>query len=443
MSFRSSAARRSCFACVLALLPLAAQAAASHPIATTLATRAANSGDTAWLLTATALVLSMTLPGLVAFYSGLVRSKNVLSVAMQCFSIACLVSVLWVAGGFGMAFGNGGSWQALIGTPGGLADLGRNALHGTTPEAAFVMFQLTFAIITPALVVGGFAERMKFSAMLWFSGLWLVLVYLPVCHWVWGGGWLAQRGVLDFAGGLVVHVTAGVGALVSALILRERKGFPHTAMPPHNMPLTILGAGMLWVGWFGFNGGSALAANGSAAMAILVTHLGAATGALAWMTAEWLRFGKPSVLGIVTGMVAGLGTITPASGFVGPLGAMAIGAAAGFVCFSATQLLKRKLHVDDSLDVSPVHGVGGALGTTLTGIFVASRLGGVGYAAGMTLVRQVGVQVLAIAAVAAWCAILTYLILRVLQATVGLRVSEDHEREGLDLSQHGERAYIE
>ncbi|HEV7137797.1 MAG TPA: ammonium transporter [Steroidobacteraceae bacterium] len=444
MSRLFSAAGRLCCACVCALLPFAAQAAANPAIARSATTaHGPNSGDTAWLLTATALVLSMTLPGLVAFYSGLVRSKNVLSVAMQCFAIACLVSLLWVAGGYGLAFGNGGSWQALIGSPVGAFDLNRGALRGTIPEAAFVMFQLTFAIITPALVIGGFAERMKFSAMLWFSGLWLVVVYVPVCHWVWGGGWLAQRGVLDFAGGIVVHVTAGVGALVSALVLRERKGFPHTAMPPHNMPLTILGAGMLWVGWFGFNGGSALAANGSAAMAILITHLGAATGALAWMTAEWLRFGKPSVLGIITGMVAGLGTITPASGFVGPLGAIAIGAAAGLVCFSATQILKRKLHVDDSLDVSPVHGVGGALGTTLTGIFVASGLGGVGYAAGMTLARQVGVQILGVAAAAIWCVIGTYLILKALQATIGLRVSEDQEREGLDLSQHGERAYIE
>ncbi|HEX8754914.1 MAG TPA: ammonium transporter [Steroidobacteraceae bacterium] len=438
----SAAGRLSCV-CASVLLPFAAHAAANPATSPIAVTRAANPGDTAWLLTATALVLSMTLPGLVAFYSGLVRSKNVLSVAMQCFAIACLVSLLWVVGGYGMAFGNGGAWQALIGAPGGVLDMSRNAVRGTTPEAAFVMFQLTFAIITPALVIGGFAERMKFSAMLWFSGLWLVVVYLPVCHWVWGGGWLAQRGVLDFAGGIVVHVTAGVGALVSALVLRERKGFPHTAMPPHNMPLTILGAGMLWVGWFGFNGGSALAANSSAAMAILVTHLGAATGALAWMTAEWLRFGKPSVLGIVTGMVAGLGTITPASGFVGPLGAIAIGAAAGFVCFSATQLLKRKLHVDDSLDVSPVHGVGGILGTTLTGIFVAAQLGGVGYAPGMTLVRQVGVQILGVAAAGIWCVIGTFVILKALQATIGLRVSEDQEREGLDLSQHGERAYIE
>ena len=435
----ASSARLAAPACMLVCAsPLAhaadrtaAAAAVTHP------------GDTAWLLTATAFVLSMTLPGLVAFYSGLVRHKNVLSIAMQCFAITCLVSLLWLAGGYELAFGNGGALQALIGSvhAGWFGGISRNAVRGDTPEAAFVMFQLTFAIITPALVIGGFAERMKFSAMLWFSGLWLIVVYLPVAHWVWGGGWLARCGVLDFAGGIVVHVTAGVGALVSALVLRHRKGFPHTAMPPHNMSLTVLGAGMLWVGWYGFNGGSALAANSSAAMAILVTQLGAATGALTWMTLEWLKFDKPSVLGIVTGMVAGLGTITPASGFVGPLGAIIIGAAAGLVCFFATQVLKRRLHIDDSLDVSPVHGVGGALGTLLTGVFVASRFGGIGYAPGMDLVRQVGVQALGVAAVGLWCAAGTYLILKLLQATVGLRVSEDEEREGLDLSQHGERAY--
>ena len=436
---RRSLVASAAFVCICALAPRAVHAAEPGAVQT------ANSGNTAWLLTATALVLSMTLPGLIAFYSGLVRSKNVLSVAMQCFAIACLVSILWLAGGYGLAFGRGGALQPLIGSPaaGWLGAINRNALHGTTPVAAFAMFQLTFAIITPALVIGGFAERIKFSAVLWFSGLWLLLVYLPVCHWVWGGGWLARLGVLDFAGGLVVHVTAGVGALVSALVLRERKGFPHIAMPPHNMTLTIVGAGMLWVGWFGFNGGSALAANGSAAMAILVTHLGASAGALAWMSAEWRKFGKPSVLGLVTGMVAGLGTITPASGFVGPLGGVVIGAAAGLVCFSATQVLKRRLLIDDSLDVSPVHGVGGALGTTLTGVFVAAPLGGIGYAAGMSMGRQVLVQILGVASVALWCAAVTYVILKVLQATLGLRVSEEQEREGLDLSQHGERAYNE
>jgi Amt family ammonium transporter len=421
------------FACVL--LPIGAHAqAATH-----------DSGDTAWLLTATTLVLFMTLPGLAAFYSGLVRTKNVLSVLMQCFAITCVVSLLWLLGGYGIAFGNGGTLQPFIGSIDKVwfSGMARESLSGSSPEAAFVMFQLTFAIITPALIIGGFAERMRFSAVLCFTAAWLLIVYLPVCHWVWGGGWLARRGILDFAGGIVVHVNAGVAALVAALVLRERRGFPHVAMPPHNMPLTVIGAGMLWVGWFGFNGGSALAANGSAAMAILVTHLGAATGALAWMAIEWWRYGKPSVLGIVTGMVAGLGTITPASGYVGPIGAVVIGAIAGVVCFGATQLLKRTFRVDDSLDVSPVHGVGGVIGTILTGVFVDARFGGAGYAQGMSLGSQVGVQALGVAAAAAWCAGATYAILKVLDATLGLRVSEEHESEGLDLAQHGERGYSE
>jgi Amt family ammonium transporter len=406
----------------------------------------ANSGDTAWLLTATTLVLFMTLPGLAAFYAGLVRSKNALSVLMQCFAISCVVSVLWLLGGYGLAFGDGGSAQPLIGSLSRawfFQGVERDAVTGTVPETAFAMFQLTFAIITPALVIGGFAERMRFSAVLWFTGAWLVLVYLPICHWVWGGGWLAKLGVLDFAGGIVVHVNAGAAALVAALVLRERRGFPHTAMPPHNMPLTVLGAGMLWVGWYGFNGGSALAANSSAAAAILVTHLGAATGALAWMALEWLRYGKPSVLGVVTGMVAGLGTITPASGFVGPLGAVTIGALAGGICFLATQFLKRTLRIDDSLDVSPVHGVGGVVGTELTGVIVAANVGGIGYANGMTLARQVGVQALGVVAAATWCAVGTFVILKIIDATIGLRVTEDQEREGLDLCQHGERSYSE
>ena len=406
---------------------------------------ATNSGDTAWLLTATALVLFMTLPGLAAFYSGLVRTKNVLSVSMQCFAITCIVSVLWLLGGYGLAFGDGGDLQPFIGNLNKVwyAGLDRRSVTGNLPEAAFVMFQLTFAIITPALIIGGFAERMRFSSVLWFSASWFVLVYLPVCHWVWGGGWLAKLGVLDYAGGIVVHVNAGTAALVAALVMRERKGFPHVAMPPHNIPLTVLGAGMLWVGWYGFNAGSALAANGSAAMAMLVTHLGAATGALTWMALEWWRYGKPSVLGIVTGMVAGLGTITPASGFVGPTGAVAIGIIAGVVCFGATQILKRTLRVDDSLDVSPVHGVGGVVGTILTGVFVDAGFGGVGYAKGMTPWSQVTAQIIGVVAVAAWCAVATLVILKVIDATLGLRVSEENESEGLDLAQHGERAYSE
>jgi Amt family ammonium transporter len=417
---------------VCALAPLAANAQA-----------VADSGDTAWLMTATALVLFMTLPGLAAFYAGLVRGKNVLSVSIQCFAIACVVSLLWLVGGYGLAFGDGGAAQPIIGSISKVwfSGVARDSVSGTVPEAAYSMFQLTFAIITPALVIGGFAERMKFAAVLWFATAWLLLVYIPICHWVWGGGWLAKLGVLDFAGGIVVHVNAGVAALVAALVLRERRGFPHTAMPPHNMPLTVLGAGMLWVGWYGFNGGSALASNGTAAMAVLVTHLGASTGALAWMVLEWTRYGKPSVLGIVTGMVAGLGTITPASGFVGPIGAVAIGAVAGMGCFAATNFLKRTLRIDDSLDVSPVHGVGGVIGTLLTGVFVSAAAGGIGYADGMTMGRQVAVQALGVAAAIVWCGVLTFVILKVIERFVGLRVGEDQEREGLDLAEHGERGY--
>jgi len=346
-----------------------------------------DTGDTSWLLTATALVLFMTIPGLSLFYAGLVRSKNVLSVLMQCFTITCLASLVWLVFGYGFAFSDGGSMNKFMGGFSNLflSDVTRASMSGTIPESVFVMFQMTFAIITPALVVGGFAERMKFSSMMWFSVLWLVVVYLPVCHWVWGGGWLADMGVLDFAGGLVVHITAGVGAIVAAMVLGNRKGFPRTAMPPHNLTMTVTGAGMLWVGWFGFNAGSAVAASGDAGMAMLVTHISAATGSLVWMFAEWIKYGKPSVLGIVTGMVAGLGTITPASGFVGPMGALIIGASAGLICFIATNYIKRVLKIDDSLDVFPVHGVGGILGTILAGVFVAEQFGGAGLAEGMTI----------------------------------------------------------
>ncbi|MEY4377482.1 MAG: hypothetical protein RJB26_2032 [Pseudomonadota bacterium] len=402
-----------------------------------------NTGDTAWLITATALVLFMTLPGLAAFYGGLVRSKNVLSVFMQCVVITCVVSLLWIAGAYGLAFGDGGSHQAWLGSlaKAFFAGVGRDSISGTVPETVFAMFQLTFAIITPALVVGGFAERLRFSAVLGFTVLWLLLVYVPVAHWVWGGGWLAKLGVLDYAGGIVVHVNAGVAALVAALVVGPRRGFPNTAMPPHSLPLTVMGAGMLWVGWFGFNAGSALAANGNAGMALLATHTGAAAGALVWMALEWLKYGKPSLLGLVTGVVAGLGTITPASGFVGPMGAMAIGAIAGFVCFFATILLKRVLHIDDSLDVSPVHGVGGVVGSLLTGVFVDAALGGAGFAPGMTMGSQLLAQAIGVGATAAWCGVVTWGILKLLDATTGLRVDADSEAEGLDLAEHGESAY--
>ncbi len=399
--------------------------------------------DTAWLLTATALVLFMTLPGLALFYGGLVRTKNVLSILMQCFAITAAVSVLWLLAVYSLAFGDGGSWQPWIGGLGRalLAGIGADSVHGHIPTSVFVMFQMTFAIITPALIVGGYAERMRFSAMLAFSVLWLVLVYAPVCHWVWGGGWLQRMGLLDFAGGTVVHVNAGVAALVAALVLGRRRGFPDTAMPPHNLTMTVAGAGMLWVGWFGFNAGSALAADGAAGMAMLATHIGAAAGCLAWMGCEWVVFGKPSVLGIVTGMVAGLGTITPASGYVGPLGALAIGASAGVVCFAATQFVKRTLHVDDSLDVFPVHGVGGMLGTTLTGVFAATGLGGAGLAPGVGIGHQVLVQILGVVATLIWSGGVSYVLLKVLDAVIGLRVTPEQETEGLDLALHEESGY--
>ncbi len=402
-----------------------------------------NGANTAWILTSTALVLFMTIPGLSLFYGGLVRVKNVLSVLMQCFSITCIVSILWLLGGYSLAFSEGND---LIGDLSNafLMNVGEDSMSGDIPESVFLMFQLTFAIITPALIVGGFAERMRFSSMMLFSAIWVVLVYFPITHWVWGGGWLGDMGLLDFAGGTVVHVTAGVAALVCALVMGTRRGFPRTPMPPHNMTMAITGAGMLWVGWFGFNAGSALAANGDAGMAMLVTHMSAAAGALTWTFAEWIKFGKPSALGAVTGMVAGLGTITPASGFVGPGGALIIGISAGFLCFNATNFLKQRLHIDDSLDVFPVHGVGGALGTILAGVFASSSLGvfsGQGLAEGMTIGSKVGIQVVGVLATGIYTAIITFGILKLVDAMLGLRVSSDEETEGLDLNQHNERGY--
>ncbi|TCV84986.1 ammonium transporter [Methylomonas methanica] len=401
-----------------------------------------NQANTAWVLTSTALVLFMTIPGLSLFYGGLVRSKNVLSVLMQCFAITCLVSILWLAGVYSFVFADGGSWQQFLG--GGskifLPEMGTQNLIGDIPETVFFMFQMTFAIITPTLIVGAFAERMKFSAMLWFSGLWLIVVYMPICHWIWGNGWLAALGAKDFAGGIVIHVNAGVASLVAALVLGRRKGFPTVAMPPHNMTMVVTGAGMLWFGWFGFNGGSALKADGSAGMAIAVTHIAAAAGALTWMTIEWLRFSKPSVLGIVTGMVAGLGTITPASGFVGPIGGLIIGIIAGAVCFYATQFVKRRLKIDDSLDVFPVHGVGGCVGSILTGVFAAESFGGLGLN-GVTIAEQVGVQALAVLVTAAWSGLFSYGLLKLIDLFIGLRVSEDEEQQGLDIVLHEETGY--
>ncbi len=420
-------------------LALAAGMAAYWPLASF--AQAPDSGDTAWLLTSTALVLFMTLPGLALFYGGLVRSRSVLSVLMQCFALCCVVTLIWVIVGYSMAFGDGG----IAGIVGGFSNLFlRNVdlelVNGSIPESVFVMFQMTFAIITPALIIGGFAERMRFSAMLSFSIVWLIVVYVPVTHWVWGGGWLAGMGFRDFAGGSVVHLNAGVAALVTAVVLGNRTGFPSTAMPPHNMTMTFAGASMLWVGWFGFNAGSAVAANGAAGMAMLVTHISAAAGSVAWMSMEWIKYGKPSVLGIVTGMVAGLGTITPASGYVGPLGALIIGLVAGVVCYAATQFIKRKLQIDDSLDVFPVHGVGGIIGLLMTAIFSATA-GGLGLDEGVTVGGQLAVQAIGIVATAVWCGVASFVILKVIGALTPLRVSVEEETEGLDLVLHEERGY--
>ena len=402
-----------------------------------------DAGNTAWMITASALVLFMTLPGLALFYAGLVRTKNVLSVLMQCFAITCVVTLAWVVVAYSVAFGDGGASNAWWGGLGKsfLSGIEVKTVKGSVPETVFSMFQLTFAIITPALVLGAYAERVKFSGMLLFSLLWLLFVYAPIAHWVWGDGWLQKMGLMDFAGGTVVHLNAGMASLVAALVLGRRRGFPETPMPPHNMTMAVTGACMLWVGWFGFNAGSALAADGSAGMAMLVTQIGAATASLAWMFCEWVRYGKPSVLGIVTGMVAGLGTITPASGFVGPLGALVIGAAAGVACFFATNFMKRVMHVDDSLDVHPVHGVGGALGTILTGVFAASYFGGAGYPEGTAMGAQVLVQLAGVAAVALWSGVITYVVLKICDATVGMRVAPEDETEGLDTVLHNEKGY--
>lgn len=399
-------------------------------------------GDTAWMLTSTALVLFMTIPGLALFYAGLVRAKNVLSVLMQCFSLVCATTILWVLFGYSLTF-SPGTFQPFIGGAERffLSGLNVDSVSGSIPESVFVMFQLTFAAITPALIVGGFAERMRFSAMLWFCLLWMVLCYVPVAHWVWGGGWLADLGVMDFAGGTVVHINAGVAALVAALVIGKRRGFPQTAILPHNLTMTVTGAAMLWVGWFGFNAGSAVAADGSAGMAMLVTHISSAAGALTWSVVEWIRHGKPSVLGAVTGMVAGLGTITPASGFVGPMGALIIGTAAGFICFWATQLIKQKLHIDDSLDVFPVHGVGGILGTLATAIFVTSSLGGVGLPEGVTVWKQLGVQMIAVVATIVWCGGISFILLKLIGGMTRLRAEVEEEIEGLDIVHHEERGY--
>ena len=409
---------------------------------------ALNSGNTAWILTATALVLFMTLPGLALFYGGLVRSKNVLSILMACFAIAGGVSLLWLLGLYSLTFSDGGAAQDWIGgiSKAAFAGMNRESLQGDIPEGLFAAFQMTFAIITPALIIGAFAERVKFSATLIFCLLWTAAVYVPVAHWVWGGGFLAQRGVIDFAGGITVHITAGMAALVAAVVIGPRNGFPRQPMAPHNLTMTVIGAGMLWVGWFGFNAGSALAANGSASMALLVTHISASAGALVWMLCEWKRFGKPSVLGIVTGMVAGLGTITPASGSVGPMGALVIGVLAGLICFNMTQIVKRKWEIDDSLDVFPVHGVGGILGSLIVGVLASPDLGvfsGFGFGTGNTsIAEQLGVQALAVAITIIYTVLVTWGLLKLTEKlTGGLRVSAEQETEGLDLVLHDEKGY--
>ena len=416
---------------ILLLAAAAAPAAWGAPV---------DSGDSGWVLTSTALVLLMTIPGLSVFYGGLVRSNSVLSVLMQCFVITCIVTVLWLVAGYSLAFGDE---DALIGDFSHVLFTGItvDAAVGTVPESAFAIYQLTFAIITPALIVGAFAERMRFSAVLLFAALWSLFVYVPVAHWVWGGGWLADLGLMDAAGGTVVHVAAGVAALVAASVLGPRRGFPDDVQRPHNMTLTLVGAGLLWVGWLGFNGGGALAANGDAAMAMTVTHVSAACGALSWMLIEWLRYGKPSALGAVTGMVAGLGSITPASSFVSPAAALLIGTSAGAVCFLATNLMNLRLRIDDSLDVFPVHAVGGALGTILVAVFASNALGIFSGHEDISILAQLRVQLVGVLAVAIYTAGLTYVILKLTDWTVGNRVSEADEIQGLDLASHDESGY--
>ncbi len=400
-----------------------------------------NSGDTAWILSSSALVLFMTLPGLALFYGGLVQSKNILSVLCQHFGVACLMSVLWVVIGYSLAFSQGTS--GLIGSLDKMfISLDENALVGTIPEILFVMFQMTFCIITPALIIGSYVERIKFSVVLIFSSLWLLIVYCPVAYWVWGGGFLASMGVKDFAGGIVVHTTAGVAAIVIAMMLGKRKTFASNNMvPPHSPVLTMVGASMLWVGWFGFNGGSALAADATASSAIIVTHVAASLGALSWILMEWFKFGKPSLVGMATGMVAGLATITPASGFVGVQGAIILGIGGGVLCYIAVDIIRIKLKIDDSLDVFAVHGVGGMLGTILCGLLISSSWGGVGVDEGLLAIDHIKIQSYAVLVTVIWTVIVTYIILKIISLFTSLRVDEENEIEGLDTSTHGESGY--
>ena len=401
---------------------------------------AIDSGDTAWILTATALVLLMTLPGLALFYAGLVQSKNIVSVLMHHFAIAALMSILWVIAGYSLAFSGDGAWVGDLANS-FMSNITLDSASGTIPESVFAAFQMTFAIITPALIIGAYVERMKFAAILLFSAIWLLAVYAPVTHWVWGGGIMAEWGVLDFAGGIVVHATAGTAALVCALVVGKRRGFPTSVQPPHSPVLTMIGASMLWIGWFGFNGGSALGAGNSAGMALLVTHIAAATASLVWMFIEWFRFGRPSLVGIVTGMVAGLATVTPASGFIGVPGGLILGLAGGVACYVAVDLIRVRLKIDDSLDVFAVHGVGGILGSLLVAYLALPAFGGLGLADGVTAGSQFMVQLSSVAITVLWTGIASYVILKVIGAVIGLRVDQQDEIEGLDLSQHGERGY--
>ena len=425
------------------ILNIIASALVALPSVANAAEGTLNGANTAWILTSTALVLFMTLPGLALFYAGLVQAKNVLSVMMHCFAIACLMSLLWLIAAYSLAFGDGGTANAFVGGLGKamLSGVGFDTLSGDIPESVFFMFQMTFAIITPALIVGAYPERMRFPAVLLFSAFWLLIVYAPVCHWIWGGGWLADMGVMDFAGGLVVHATAGTSALVVVKLLGNRKDFPTHLRPPHSPGLTMMGAAMLWVGWFGFNAGSALSAGSSAGMAMTVTHISAATASLVWVVIEWKNFGKPSLVGIVTGMVAGLATITPASGFVGPLGGLCIGLAGGGVCYLAVNIVKQRFNLDDSLDVFAVHGVGGVLGTLMVAVFALPSLGGVGLAEGVSVGSQLGVQATGVIAVLVWSVIASFIILKITAAVTGLRADDDEITEGMDLAYHGEQDY--
>jgi Amt family ammonium transporter len=399
-----------------------------------------NNGDTAWILTSTALVLFMTLPGLALFYAGLVNSKNVVSVLMQHFAVACVVSIIWVVLGYSLAFSSGNAWIGDLSNI-FMKSIDLDSTTGTIPESLFATFQMTFAIITPALIIGAFVERIKFSAMLIFISLWILIVYVPVTHWVWGGGILSSWGTMDFAGGIVVHATAGTAALITALTLGKRRGFPKSITPPHSPILTMIGAAMLWVGWFGFNAGSALGANGGAGMAMLVTHISASMAALVWMFIEWKRFGKPSLIGVVTGMVAGLATVTPASGYIGIPGGLVLGFSGGLLCYLAVDYIRGKLLIDDSLDVFAVHGVGGILGTLLVAFLATSTFSGLGLPEGQTAMSQFVVQVKAVILTVIWTSIFTYLILKVTSLIVPLRVDEQEEIEGLDLRSHGEKGY--